>query len=277
MNPDSSARSCGTRFRPYCLLGAAILLVTALFSRPARETFQKSGQFFSYSRLTGLPQIMLWAWERPENLNFIDPCEIGVAFLAGTLYLRGEKVVVRPRLQPLRVPAGAILMAVIRLESDQVEPPQLSTDQQKQVVAAIIKLARTPKVTAMQIDFDAKASERAFYRGLLSDLRHQFPAPFGLSMTALASWCIHDNWLADLPVDEAVPMLFRMGADHLPVLLHLRAGRDFSSALCRHSLGIATDEPLPQLPAGRRVYLFHPRPWLPQNVHTSVEEVRQWQ
>lgn len=72
-------------------------------------------------------------------------------------------------------------------------------------------------------------------------------------------------------------MLFRMGADHLPVLLHLRAGRDFSSALCRHSLGIATDESLPQLPAGRRVYLFHPRPWLPQNVHTIVEEVRQWQ
>lgn len=277
MNPDSLARSRVTRFRPYCLLGAAILLITALFSRPAQETFQRSGRLSSHSRFVGLPQIMLWAWERRENLDFINPREMGVAFLAGTLYLRGERVAVRPRLQPLRVPAGTILMAVVRIETDRVEPLQLSADQQKQVVAAITKLTRIPKVTALQIDFDAKASERPFYRGLLSDLRHQFPAPFGLSMTALASWCIHDNWLADLPVDEAVPMLFRMGADHLQVLLHLRAGRDFSSALCRHSLGIATDEPLPQLPAGRRVYLFHPRPWLPQNAHTIVEEVQQWQ
>ncbi len=220
---------------------------------------------------------MLWAWERPEDLNFIDPREVGVAFLAGTLYLRGEKVVVRPRLQPLRVPDNTALMAVVRLETDQVEPPQLSADQQRQVVSAIIKLTRLPQVATIQIDFDAKALERPFYRGLLSDLRHQFPAPFGLSMTALASWCIHDNWLADLPVDEAVPMLFRMGADHLQVLLHLRAGKDFSSALCRHSLGVATDEPLPNLPAGRRVYLFHPRPWSAQIAHDTITEVKQWQ
>jgi hypothetical protein len=252
-------------------------MVTALFGRTAQETFPRPGRFSSHRRSVGLPQIMLWAWERPENLDFIDPHEIGVAFLAGTLYLRGERVVVRPRLQPLRVPAGTALMAVVRIETDRVELPQLSVDRQKQVVAAVTNLVRTPKVTALQIDFDAKTSERPFYRGLLSELRRQFPAPFGLSMTALASWCIHDNWLADLPVDEAVPMLFRMGADHLQVLLHLRAGRDFSSALCRHSLGIATDEPLPHPPAGRRVYLFHPRPWLPQNAHTTVAEVRQWQ
>ena len=277
MKPDGSVKIPRERFRPYVLLCGAILAAAALFSRSAPETFQTPGLFSSHSRLAGLPQIMLWAWERPEDLNFIDPREVGVAFLAGTLYLRGEKVVVRPRLQPLRVPDGTALMAVVRIETDQVEPPQLSVDQQRQVVSAITKLTRVPKVTALQIDFDAKASERPFYRGLLSALRHQFPAPFGLSMTALASWCIHDNWLADLPVDEAVPMLFRMGADHLQVLLHLRVGRDFSSAICRHSLGIATDEPLPTLPAGRRVYLFHPCPWLPQTAQTIVKEVQRWQ
>ncbi len=276
MNPDRPVKTAKGRFRPYILLYGSLLLAAALFSRSAPETFQ-TGQFSSHSSLAGLPQIMLWAWERPEDLNFIDPREVGVAFLAGTFYLRGEKVVVRPRLQPLRVPDGTALMAVFRLETDQVEPPQLSADQQRQAVSAIIKLTRHLKVTALQIDFDAKASERTFYRNLLYDVRRQFPAPFGLSMTALASWCIHDNWLSDLPVDEAVPMLFRMGADHLQVLLHLRAGKDFSSALCRRSFGIATDEPLPQLLAGRRIYLFHPSPWLPQTAHTIVEEVERWQ
>ena len=277
MNPDSPAKTAKGRFRSYILLCGAILTAAALFSRSAPETFWKPGQFFSHSRLAGLPQIMLWAWERPEALNFIDPREVGVAFLAGTLYLRGEKVGVRPRLQPLQVPDDTALMAVVRLETDQVEPPQLSADQQRQVVSAIIKLTRLPQVATIQIDFDAKALERPFYRGLLSDLRQRFPAPFGLSMTALASWCIHADWLADLPVDEAVPMLFRMGADHLQVLLHLRAGKDFSSALCRHSLGVATDEPLPNLPAGRRVYLFHPHPWSAKIAHDTITEVKQWQ
>ncbi|HKX29107.1 MAG TPA: hypothetical protein VJ302_15540, partial [Blastocatellia bacterium] len=33
------------------------------------------------------PRIVLWAWERPENLEFIDPGRIGVAFLARTIRL----------------------------------------------------------------------------------------------------------------------------------------------------------------------------------------------
>jgi hypothetical protein len=51
-----------------------------------------------------LARIMLWAWERPERLEFIDIEQTGVAFLARTLYLRGDEVVVRPRLQTLKTP-----------------------------------------------------------------------------------------------------------------------------------------------------------------------------
>ncbi len=277
MKPDGSVKIPRERFRPYVLLCGSILTIAVLFSRSAQETFQTPGLFSSHSRLAGLPQIMLWAWERPEDLNFIDPREVGVAFLAGTLYLRGEKVVVRPRLRPLQVADGTALMAVVRIETDQLEPPQFSPSQQTQTITAITKLTRLPSVAALQVDFDAKASEHAFYRSLLHELRHQLPDTFGLSITALASWCLHDNWLSDLPIGEAVPMLFRMGADHRQVLLHLQAGKDFRSAVCRHSLGIATDEPLPNLPAGRRVYLFHPRPWSAQIAHDTITEVKQWQ
>jgi hypothetical protein len=259
------------------LLVVSLLAAAAMLSQSTPNARQTPGWLTGSDHLAGFPHIILWAWERPEELKFIDPHEVGVAFLAGTLYLRSEKVMVHPRLQPLQVADGTALMAVVRIETDQLAPPQLSPNQQTQTVSAITKLTRLPSVAALQVDFDAKASERAFYRSLLHELRQQLPDTLGLSITALASWCLHDNWLADLPVDEAVPMLFRMGADHQQVLLHLQAGKDFRSAMCRHSLGIATDEPLPNLPTGRRVYLFHPHSWSAQVAHDTITEVKQWQ
>jgi len=80
-------------------------------------------------------------------------------------------------------------------------------------------------------------------------------------MTALASWCIHDDWIRELPVEEAVPMLFRMGAEDREVRRYLQSGNDFRVESCRNSLGVSTDEPWPKLPSGRRLYVFHPVSW----------------
>jgi hypothetical protein len=227
--------------------------------------------------MADFPRIVLWAWERPENLEFIDPRRVGIAFLARTLYLRGEAVVVRPRLQPLQVPTGTALMAVVRIESDRTRPPDLSPGQRAAAVAAVAELAHKPAVAAIQVDFDATTSERAFYRELLIALRRQLPHSMALSITALSSWCLYDNWLAGLPIDEAVPMLFRMGPDRQQIRRYLESGGDFRTALCRDSLGLSTDEPLPRLPAGRRIYVFHPRTWSATAADNVIKEVRKWQ
>jgi hypothetical protein len=208
-----------------------------------------------------LPPIMLWAWERPEDLRYIDPHQAGIAYLAKTLLLRNNTVVVRPRRQPLKFPEDALLIAVVRIESDRRDPPGLSVEQRAQSVSEIVRLARGNSVAAVQIDFDAKQSERGFYHDLITELRPQLPDGVGLSITALASWCISDDWIRDLPVDEAVPMLFRMGKDRDKVHRHLQAGGDFGPELCRRSFGISTDEPLEALPEGRRVYIFNPHSW----------------
>ncbi len=68
-----------------------------------------------YSPLDGLPLLMLWAWERPEDLRGLDE-SIGVAFLSQTITLGGDRVSVQPRRQPLRVAPEARLMAVTRIE-----------------------------------------------------------------------------------------------------------------------------------------------------------------
>src|SRR5258706_9169230 len=74
------------------------------------------------------PALTLWAWERPEDLTFIDPKKTAVAYLAKTIFLRGQGVVTKPRLQPLSIPAGTTVIPVARIESDRETPPTLSDD-----------------------------------------------------------------------------------------------------------------------------------------------------
>lgn len=204
--------------------------------------------------------ITLWAWERPESLTFLPTESIAVAVLVGTLELAEDGVVAFPRLQPLELPRNAQRTAVVRIES--APGKQLAEAHRRQAVEAILAWSTAPPGFAeLQIDFDAVVSERAFYRALLEDLRRELPEAMTLSITALASWCLGDTWLSGLPIREAVPMLFRMGIDDEAVRGALARGRDFREPLCRGSYGLSTDEPLPKLAPGRRLYLFHPRPW----------------
>ena len=55
-----------------------------------------------------MPPKILWAWERPEDLMFLETDKFGVAFLSQTLILQNDKVVFRPRRQPLEIPAEHI-------------------------------------------------------------------------------------------------------------------------------------------------------------------------
>jgi hypothetical protein len=40
-----------------------------------------SGTNVPHSREVITPRVMLWAWERPEDLRFIAPDRVGIAFL----------------------------------------------------------------------------------------------------------------------------------------------------------------------------------------------------
>jgi len=216
--------------------------------------------------LPEFPRVMIWAWERPEKLDFVDPREAGVAFLARTVKVHGEIVAVHPRMQPLVVAPGTAMMAVVRVESEDPQPGARIA-----VEHAILDATELHGVRALQIDYDAKASERDFYRGVIQDLRRVLPASMPLSMTALASWCEYDDWISGLPVTEAVPMLFRMGAEPYRGTGALRAGK------CQSSAGISTDEPLSDPPRGKRIYIFHPRSWSREEWGAAIQEVRRWQ
>lgn len=239
------------------------------------------GPCFAYERVTlDLPKLMLWAWERPEDLSYVDARQVGVAYLAQTITLSGDQCRVRRRVQPLKLPAQAQVEAVVRIEIDPRRKPTCSESQMDAVVNSVAQVPAMHKVSAVQIDFDARDNEREFYAQLLKRLRAQLPSGMGLSITALASWCLYDRWLAQLPVDEAVPMMFSMGRDHGKVLLHIESGRQFAHAICNESLGISLDEPdvnavMQQLVARQkvppRVYIFSSTRWTRESAARAVK------
>ncbi len=258
---------------------------------------------FARARTNSLPEIIFWAWERPEDLGFLNPQHSGVAFLAKTIELPARnanpettpaRFIVRPRLQTLRIAPGTPLIAVVRIETPSTNrsvsaAPSTTTETRERIASEIASLQNIPSVRAIQIDFDATTSQRAFYSALLQDVRRKLHTEIPLSITALASWCIGDPWLAQLPsgtIDEAVPMLFRMGPDAANVAAFLRSSEEFRVPACQNSLGVSTDEPIsqqlltkqfPGMPASwhkKRIYVFAPTPWTPSAANPILKE---WQ
>lgn len=209
-------------------------------------------------------KVVLWAWERPEELRFADPSQFSVAFLAQTLELKENEVVFIPRRQPLDVSPGTRLIAVTRIETtrDPAKRAALSVEQIRTVVERLRTTVQLPNVSGLQIDFDATSSEREFYKGLIKDLRETIPADVPISITALASWCMNDRWINDLPIDDAIPMLFDIGPEEKAVREFLVSGNDWQEPKCRSSYGLSVNSPkIEGLKKGRTVYFFKSSAW----------------
>ncbi len=265
--------SRGMRFG-LLLIAVSVAVITAVLMRIVerrRTLFSSAASAQSNSQsLPSLPRAfaakmparIVWAWEEPEDLRSL-PATVGIAYLAETLLL-GERLHVVPRRQPLRVAANAPMMAVVRIEaaSGFMDSPELRMEVERQLA----QVALRPGVRTLQIDFDAAASQLPFYRAVLQALRPSMPSGEPLSVTALASWCGEQSWLHGLPLDEAVPMLFRMGGSRA-MIAATRGRYPLRENLCRGSRGISTDEPWPEvlrtMDPEARLYLFAPRPWQP--------------
>lgn len=217
-----------------------------------------------------MPQKIIWAWERPEDLRFLDPHEYAVAALTQTIYLEKDSVTPHKRRQPLDVAPGSYIIAVTRIETnkDGHKRPTFDDSMVKRTVDLIQNSSELPNIRAIQLDFDAVVSERPFYRRLIFALRQALDDRTGkdnrmpLTMTSLSSWCTGDAWFNDFPVDEAVPMVFEMGADSQKIRNYLRNGNDWKEPLCRGSYGISVNESnIEGIKPFRRLYFFSDSPW----------------
>lgn len=219
--------------------------------------------------------LVLWAWERPEDLRFLDG-EAEVAVQTGFIALKGDRLEARGRRFPLHV-ARPPATAVVHVEIDHSQPLRWTPALRARLSAAMLHHAGAiPGVRRVQVDFEVRASERPILLDVLRDVRRGLPRGTLLSMTALASWCDTESWLERAPVDEIVPMLFRMGREGEELKRRLAAGGDFRNARCRAALAVATDSPIVRVPPGRRVYLFNPRSWTEKEFEGVRQQVAGW-
>lgn len=219
------------------------------------------------------PTLILWAWERPEDLRFA-PAGVEIALQTGFVDIAGASFTAHGRRYPL-LTAHPPATALVHVQIDPSRPVQWTPALRQRVAAAVLHYATAIPARRVQLDFEVRASERAILLDLLADLRRGLPRGTVLSMTAIASWCDGEAWLEAAPVDEIVPMLFRMrGGEALKN--RLAAGGDFRNPRCRAALGVASDAAIARAPPGRRVYLFSPASWTTADFERVRAEVEGW-
>ena len=245
----------------------------SVFSRAA-------GLFLVFALLSPRAQadVWLWAWDRPEDLRWI-PADVGVAYFAAEFVAAGARFDATGRRAALRVRPDTPLLAVLHVEAfDPRNPPELDAAAVERWADGLQRVIHRLGVSAAQIDFEARAGQQAFYADVLQALRMRLPPGFRLSATALASWCGDPAWLDALPLDEVVPMYFRMGAAERELWRRRMLDPEHLPAkACRRAAGLATDEwqALAQESSGpalapfgaRRLYLFAPAAWRAETLH----------
>jgi hypothetical protein len=218
--------------------------------------------------------LILWAWERPEDLRFAG-ASTEIAVQTGFVELAGDRIKARGRRFPLKS-AAPPATALVHVQIDHERPLEWTAPMRARASAAVLHYAAAIPARRVQIDFEVRASERSVLLDLLGDVRRGLPPGTLLSTTALASWCDTEGWLERAPVDEVVPMLFRMTVGGEALRKRLAAGGDFRNPRCRSALGVASDSPIVRAPPGRRVYLFSPRSWTAADFERARRGVEAW-
>ena len=218
-----------------------------------------------HPELIKLPKKIVWAWQRPEDLRWL-PANVGVAYVASSITLEKDRAYLQPRMQALLVPLENIIIPVVHVDASSRKPPGLNITQQTIIVDELVRVAQYGNGHMVQLDFEVRRSQRAFLTSVVKAARQRLPKDTAFSITALASWCAGDHWLGGLPVDEIVPMAFRMAGSAAEIRKLLASAGRFSPAHCQTAIGTAIDEPGIASHVYTNVvhYYFSPKPWTRQ-------------
>lgn len=226
--------------------------------------------FFAYPR----NKTIVWAWERNENLTFLDSDTI-VAYYAGSVIIKDGRMSISKRVRTLKILTDTKVIPVVRIDNFETAE-YLTPWRTKDIEDFIISSCDQEQVVGCQIDFDAKTSERPAYVSIISSVRDRLPKNVPLSITALVSWCDKGSWMNDAKIDFAVPMFYRLGADE-SIIRNGYTGKTFmGSPKCAEAIGISTDEPFPKEKyiKGRDIYIFNPNPWNEQEFRNITKTIQ---
>lgn len=186
------------------------------------------------------------------------------AVLQRHILLTGDETLLRPRKRWPALPSSTLVTPVLHVEVSTVNPPAHIENSRAIIVGALLDAAAVGTSGWVQLDMEAKPSQRAFYRSLVRELRDALPPNVKLSVTALAWWCRSPPWLDGLAADEVVPMFFRMGKDSTAIRAILEQSPSTLHTSCRAgSAGFSPQEPFAPAVTGRyaKTYWFDRHAW----------------
>ena len=186
------------------------------------------------------------------------------AILQRHILLTGDTALTRPRRHWPLTPSATRITPVLHVEVSTVNPPVGIDRRADMIVHAMQEAAYVSTSGWVQLDLEAKPSQRVFYRALVARVRAELPPQVRLSVTALAWWCRAPAWLDGLAADEVVPMFFRMGRDNAQLRHIIEHTPDVLHASCRAgAAGFSPQEPFaPQVAARyRKTYWFDRHAW----------------
>lgn len=218
------------------------------------------------------PARIAWLWDGAAMPAWSAP---EAAVLVNNILLSGERIYTRRRMTRARLAAGTRVTPLLHVEVSTVLPPRDIEESRQIIVDAMLAAARASTSGWVQLDMEARPSQRLFYLSLVAQLRRMLPPDIKLSVTALTWWCRAPGWLDDLAADEVVPMFFRMGKDSARLRALIVDDGGALHPRCRAgSAGFSPQEPWPASVQQRyhRSYWFDYHAWkpTPRSPHATV-------
>lgn len=187
------------------------------------------------------PPAIAWLW---KDVAIPAWSRQRVAIVDRHVILSGDKIGQQRGAQPRRLPPGTTVIPVVHVELDLLRPTANLRAATPTIIRAMQSAARATTSGWVQLDLEARPSQRDDYRALVAEIRSVLPPSVKLSVTALAWWCRSPAWLDGLAANEVVPMFFKMGRDNAAVRDLIAHRPDTLHPVCRSgSAGFSPQEP----------------------------------
>ena len=200
------------------------------------------------------PPALAWLWNDTAPPAW---SRARVAVVDRHILLSGDTIRQRPGATTRRLPAGTQVTPVVHVELDLLRPAASLRVASPVIIKAIDSAARATTSGWVQLDLEARPSQRDDYRALVQDIRRMLPPKVKLSVTALAWWCRSPAWLDGMPADEVVPMFFKMGRDGQALRTIIAQQPSSLHRLCRSgSAGFSPQEPFERKVVARYAHTY---------------------
>jgi hypothetical protein len=224
--------------------------------------------FFSEHKKKFDQRIYLYAWERQEDLSFLENYEnVGIAIFALQIDLYNDRIVSHGRTTSVVAPPGKKTVPVIRVDIKEDRP--IFSEKALKLISGICNRSLWREC---QIDFDFKESQKAFYTAFVGQMATLLDKDVVLTATALPSYCYQGDFFSTIPVAYVVPLLIDVGADS--GYLRGKTKSPFKGKKCERAVGVSTYQGVYSsfLFSNKEVYLFSNTAWTKERFEQEVKK-----